>query len=183
TGVHASRVCTHSRSTYSVPMLRRLASTDRTRFFRWLPAELRSPGRVCSVYLVPTTNRSRSGRRKSPRILSALPSEYMFAVSRNVPPASANLSRMSLAVRSSIPQDLGSPKVIVPSANSETRNPDDPSNLYRTSASIRFFFHGSAFEGIPVANVSHAAHAGLAWQHAPALVPGLPGGRTLRFPR
>jgi len=44
---------------------------------------------------------------------------------------------MSLAVRSSIPQDLRSPKVIVPSANSETRNPDDPSNLYRTSASIR----------------------------------------------
>src|SRR5689334_19194110 len=74
TGVHASRVCTHSRSTYSVPMLCRLASTDRTRFFRWLPAELRSPGRVCSVYLVPTTNRSRSGRKKSPRILSALPS-------------------------------------------------------------------------------------------------------------
>src|SRR5690348_6930972 len=71
TGVHVSRVCTHSRSTYSEPMLRRLASTDRTRFFRWLPAELRSPGRVCSVYLVPTTNRSRSDRRKSPRILSA----------------------------------------------------------------------------------------------------------------
>jgi hypothetical protein len=45
---------------------------------------------------------------------------------------------MSLAVRSSIPQDLGSPKVIVPNANSETRNPDDPSNLYRTSASTRF---------------------------------------------
>src|SRR5437868_13167765 len=107
----------------------------------------------------------------------------MFAVSKNVPPASANLSMMSLAARSSIPQDLGSPKVIVPSANSETRNPDDPSSLYRISASICFSFHESAFEGIRVANVSQVSHAGLAWQHAHALAPGLPGGRALRFPR
>src|SRR5581483_8092378 len=107
----------------------------------------------------------------------------MFAVSRNVPPASANLSMMSLAAGSSIPQDLRSPKVIVPSANSETRNPDDPSNLYRIAASIHRCFHGSASEGIPVANVSHEVHADLAWQHAHALVPGLRGGRALRFPR
>src|SRR5438270_14021819 len=109
----------------------------------------------------------------------------MFAVSRNVPPASANLSRMSLAARSSIPQGLRSPKVIVPSANSETRNPDDPSNLYRTSASIRSFVPDSMeahFDGIRIARVLHAAHAVLAWQHAHALVPGLPGGRALRLP-
>src|SRR5882724_9434713 len=100
----------------------------------------------------------------------------MFAVSRKLPPASANASRMSLDVLSSTPQDIFSPNVIVPSASSETRTPERPSNLYRTLASTsgRAFIEDSR-RAIRVTTILEGLHADLAWANAHAVDADLPG--------
>ncbi len=88
-GVSVSRAWTQSTSTWSVSRRRRLASRECTRFFRWFPALFGSPGPVCNVYFVPSTNRSRRPFSARPTIVSEEPPVYTFAVSMKFPPASA----------------------------------------------------------------------------------------------
>jgi hypothetical protein len=69
-----------------VRSLRRLCSSDATRFLRWLPAAFGSAASRESVYFVPMTNRS---RRSTTLPMSVSLSPYADAVSSTLPPASA----------------------------------------------------------------------------------------------
>lgn len=73
TGVVWSHMCSHSRSTRSVPSRRRLASSERTRLLRWLPPALGSSRRLVRVYLVAITQRSLSAATSSPTMRSLAP--------------------------------------------------------------------------------------------------------------
>src|SRR5688572_19465715 len=98
-------------------------------FLRLLPAALTSRLRVAPVYLVASTIRSRSPARNSPRNVSLRPPLYRFAVSTKLPPASRKPSYRRRLSSFSTPHP-GMPKVIAPSASSETRRPLLPSSRY-----------------------------------------------------
>src|SRR5579863_10637257 len=63
-------------------------------------------------------------------IFSLVPSLYILAVSKKLPPASAYASIMAKLVSLSAPQPFSVPKPIVPRHNSETLRPERPSSLY-----------------------------------------------------
>jgi hypothetical protein len=120
------------RSTYSVPSRRRLWSISVMIALRDNPFPL-GPGRIGwrTLVAITTSSRSAKSRRAFPRISSLEPSEYMFAVSNKLMPAS---SACLISGRlSSSPSDHtgcprpGSPYVIAPIAIGETSSPVVPS--------------------------------------------------------
>src|SRR5215469_718595 len=71
----------------------------------------------------------------SPRNDSLLPLVHMLAVSMKLPPDSRYASYNFFASSLPAPHPQSSPKVMAPSATSETRNPEFPSSLYFISPS------------------------------------------------
>src|SRR5437879_5108432 len=69
-------------------------------------------------------------------LLPCIDQVYTLAVSMKLPPASRNASYTFLASSFAAPQPQSSPKVMVPSAASETRSPECPSSLYFTTFSF-----------------------------------------------
>src|SRR5215467_7956361 len=78
----------------------------------------------------------------SPRNDSLAPLVYRLAVSMKLPPASRKALYTFCASSLAAPQPQSSPKVIVPSAASDTRSPEFPSSLY-------FIFSLSQFGFLP----------------------------------
>src|SRR5215468_4786442 len=82
------------------------------------------------VYFVARTILWRCPLRNSPRNDSLAPLVYKLAVSMKLPPASRKALYTFCASSLAAPQPQSSPKVIVPSAASDTRRPEFPSSLY-----------------------------------------------------
>src|SRR6185369_856915 len=116
----------------------RLASTAWTIFLRWLPAAFGSVPGAALVYFVAITTLCRWPCINSPRKDSLVPLVYRLAVSMKLPPASRKASYTFRASSFAAPQPQSSPKVIVPSAASETRSPLLPKSLYLICISFKF---------------------------------------------
>src|SRR3954463_3215360 len=98
---------------------------ERIIFLRPLPERCTPPVRE-GVYFVEITNESRSLRMNSPSSRSLAPSPYRLAVSMKLPPALAKPSKMPRLSSALDPNERGSPKVMAPKHNSETRSPLAP---------------------------------------------------------
>src|SRR5882672_7531669 len=99
-------------------------------FLRWFPAALGSVPEFELVYFVASTTLGRWPCINSPRNDSLEPFVYKLAVSIKLPPAARNASYTFRASSLAAPQPQSSPKVIVPSAASETRRPLLPKSRY-----------------------------------------------------
>ena len=84
------------------------------------------------MYFVAITTLWRCPCINSPRNDSLVPFVYTLAVSMKLPPASRKASYTFRASSFEAPQPQSSPKVIVPSAASETRSPLLPKSRYFT---------------------------------------------------
>src|SRR4030095_4688859 len=91
------------------------------------------------VYFVAITTLWRCPCINSPRNDSLVPFVYKLAVSTKLPPASRKASYTFRDSSLAAPQPQSSPKVIVPSAASETRSPLLPKSRYRIEISLLKF--------------------------------------------
>src|SRR3546814_18329667 len=99
-----------------------------------MPASLGSlrPG-AAFAYLVEITNRSRSAATRRPTIFSLSPPVYILAVSMKLPPASTKASTTGRQSSSDRDQSAPGPKVMLTSANFDTRRPLRPNREERTN--------------------------------------------------